>query len=194
MALSKNIRRVVTTVDANDRAVVLFDSDNPHDYIRETGNVSRLFWKKDQAPTDITGAMDRTEGYASLCPPDGGTLLRIVDFPPMTKEQGALSAGYQQTIIVFQRGHAQGALTLVGLVDEHSPHRLGFVLPSGQPVQKVYFQRLPVRLPGLAVYPGGRVALEREVGRLKAFDRVDVVQQSSELRITTAFCRLSLVW
>ena len=35
-----------------------------------------------------------------------------------------------------------------------------------------------------------RAAL-REASRLKALNRVDVVQQSSELRTTTAFCRLS---
>ncbi|MBT2305201.1 cupin domain-containing protein [Variovorax paradoxus] len=99
MALSNNIRRVVTTVDANDRAVVLFDGNNPHNYTRETGNISRLFWKTDQTPADITGAMDRAAGYKSVCPPDGGTLLRIVDFPPITKENEALSAGYQQKII-----------------------------------------------------------------------------------------------
>ena len=96
--------------------------------------------------------------------------------------------------LVLQRGHAQGALAAVGFVDVHPLDRLGPVAPSGQPVgqlQQIALQVPPVRLPGLAVHPGSRVALERKVGRLKAFDRVDVVQQSGELRTTAASCRLS---
>ena len=71
--------------------------------------------------------------------------------------------------LVLQRGHAQRALTPVGLVDVRPLHRLGPVAASGQPVgqvQQVALQVLPVALPGLAVHPGGRVAFEREVGRL----------------------------
>ena len=61
----------------------------------------------------------------------------------------------------------------------------GPVAPAGQTVGQLYkvvLQRLPVRLPGLAVHPRCRIAPERVVGRLEAFDRVDVMQQSAEPR------------
>jgi hypothetical protein len=97
--------------------------------------------------------------------------------------------------LVLQRGHAQRALAPVGLVDVHPLHRLGSDTPLG-PAGRTspegwLFQRLSVPAPSLAVHPGSRIALDREVGRPQAFDRVDVVQQSGELRTTTASCRLS---
>ncbi len=41
-------------------------------------------------------------------------------------------------------------------------------------------QVLPVLGPRLTVHPGGRIAFEREVGRLQAFGRVDMVHQRGE--------------
>lgn len=96
MALSDDIRRVVTTIDDNDKAVVLFDGDNPHNATRPHGTVSRLFWVTDQAPADITGTRDRAAGFKGIAPPLGGSVFRIVDFPPMTTEMEALDVNYQQ--------------------------------------------------------------------------------------------------
>jgi mannose-6-phosphate isomerase-like protein (cupin superfamily) len=96
MALSDNIRRVVTTIAANDKAVVLFDGDNPHNFQRPHGTVSRLFWVTDQSPADITGAADRAADFAGIAPPVGGSVFRIVDFPPTTPEMEALDLEYQQ--------------------------------------------------------------------------------------------------
>jgi hypothetical protein len=95
--------------------------------------------------------------------------------------------------LVLQRGHAERTLPSVGLTDVRPSHRLGPVAPSGQPVgrlHKVCFQVLPVRLPGLTVHPGCRIAPER-VGRLKALDRVDVMHQVGEPRTATTLCSLS---
>jgi mannose-6-phosphate isomerase-like protein (cupin superfamily) len=97
--MSNDIRRVVTTIDENDKAVVLFDSANPHNFVRKHGNVSRLFWTTDQAPADISGNTDRAANFTSISPSNGGSVLRIVDFPPMTKENEALKADYQQSLI-----------------------------------------------------------------------------------------------
>ena len=36
MALSETVRRVVTTVDKNDKAVVLIDGPSPHKKVRPT--------------------------------------------------------------------------------------------------------------------------------------------------------------
>ena len=43
MALSADVRRVVTTIDKDDKAVVLLDGANPHKKVRpQAQTVSRL--------------------------------------------------------------------------------------------------------------------------------------------------------
>src|SRR5262249_57873795 len=60
MPLSADVRRVVTTIDKNDKAVVLFDGANPHKKVRPTTNtVMRMLWVTDQAPADLCGTGDR---------------------------------------------------------------------------------------------------------------------------------------
>ncbi len=87
MALSADVRRVVTTIDGNDKAVVLFDGANPHRKVRpHAQTVSRLLWATDQAPADLSGAKDRAAIDIGIMPPRGGTVFRIVDFPPETAE------------------------------------------------------------------------------------------------------------
>ena len=87
MALSADIRRVVTTVDANDKAVVLLDGANPHKKVRpHAQTVSRVLWVTDQTPADLSGSKDRAAVDIGIMPPRGGTVFRIVDFPPETAE------------------------------------------------------------------------------------------------------------
>ena len=87
MALSADVRRVVTTIDKNDKAVVLLDGANPHKKVRpQAQTVSRLLWVTDQTPADLSGAADRAAIDIGIMPPRGGTVFRIVDFPPETAE------------------------------------------------------------------------------------------------------------
>jgi mannose-6-phosphate isomerase-like protein (cupin superfamily) len=87
MALSADVRRVVTTIDADDKAVVLFDGANPHKKVRPVAQtVSRLLWVTDQTPADITGGKDCAAVDIGIMPPRGGTAFRVVDFPPETAE------------------------------------------------------------------------------------------------------------
>src|SRR5258705_12867817 len=59
MALSADVRRVVTTIDKNDKAVVLLDGANPHKKGRpQAQTVSRLLWVTDQSPADLAVAGD----------------------------------------------------------------------------------------------------------------------------------------
>jgi mannose-6-phosphate isomerase-like protein (cupin superfamily) len=99
MPLPKNIRRVVTTIDKDDKAVVLFDGDTPHRFERAHGTVSWLFWVNDETPADLTGTADRAAGFKGIAPPVGGSVLRIVEFPPVTPEVDKLDANYQQHLI-----------------------------------------------------------------------------------------------
>ena len=85
MALSADVRRVVTTVDKDDKAVVLMDSANPHKKVRPHAlTVSRVCWVTDQTPADLSGTKDRAAVEIGIMPPPGGSVFRIVDFPPET--------------------------------------------------------------------------------------------------------------
>ena len=87
MALSADVRRVVTTIDKDDKAVVLLDGANPHKKVRpQAQTVSRLLWVTDQTPADLSGPADRAAIEIGIMPPRGGTVFRIVDFPPETAE------------------------------------------------------------------------------------------------------------
>src|SRR5262245_66327133 len=88
MALNADVRRVVTTIDSKDKAVVLLDGTNPHKKVRpQTQTVSRLLWVTDQTPADLSGGADRAAIDIGIMPPRGGTVFRIVDFPQATPEK-----------------------------------------------------------------------------------------------------------
>lgn len=95
MALSEEVRRVVTTVDASGKAVVLLDGDNPHKVKREgRGTVSRLLWVTQETPADIASPADRAAVKIGVAPPAGGSIFRIVDIPPTPKEVDDLPLDY----------------------------------------------------------------------------------------------------
>jgi mannose-6-phosphate isomerase-like protein (cupin superfamily) len=104
-----NVRRVVTTVDEKDKAVVLFDGENPHTIQRPgRSSVSRLLWVTDQTPAEISGPADRAaeqKGKIGVPPPEGGSVFRIVDFPPITPEEEKLDPSFLHNQI---GGHAPG--------------------------------------------------------------------------------------
>ena len=83
MTLSADVRRVVTTVDKNDKAVALLDGANPHKKVRpQAQTVSRLLWVTGESPADLSGTADRAAVDIGIMPPAGGSVFRIVDFPP----------------------------------------------------------------------------------------------------------------
>ena len=97
MALSEDVRRVVTTVDDSGKAVVLLDGANPNKVRRPNrGNVSRLVWSTDRTPAEISGPADRGLTKIGIAPPAGGSAFRIVDFPPISPEVEKLPAGHMQ--------------------------------------------------------------------------------------------------
>ncbi len=85
MPLSENVRRVVTTIDTNDKAVVLMEGPIPHKKVRpQAQTVSRLIWVTDETPADLSGTSDRAGVDIGIMPPRGGSVFRIVEFPPET--------------------------------------------------------------------------------------------------------------
>jgi len=87
MAQSKGIRRVVTTHDAAGKAIVAFDGVVPVSGGEpELGVESYLFWVTDDTPADVAGTKDTGKSKVGIPPPTNGSIFRVVDFHPTTKE------------------------------------------------------------------------------------------------------------
>jgi len=83
------VRRVVTGHDATGKAIVQTDGPSPTKIAREaTGTVSRLMWVTDATPADLSGSADAAARKIGIPPPPGGSVFRLVDFPP-TPDLGA---------------------------------------------------------------------------------------------------------
>jgi mannose-6-phosphate isomerase-like protein (cupin superfamily) len=79
-------RRIVTGHVAG-KAVVLFDGPAPNRKLRQaSGLVSTLVWVTDESPADISGTADRAEREIGVAPPAGGSVFRVVEFPPQAGE------------------------------------------------------------------------------------------------------------
>ena len=82
--MESQVRRVVTSHEADGKAVVLFDGapaklgQQP-----ESGIKSWLLWTTDATPADISGPQDRGDRIIGIPPPPGGSIFRIVEFHPI---------------------------------------------------------------------------------------------------------------
>ncbi len=79
------VRRVVTALDANGRAVALFDGPVQLKSLRSPNPAGEM-WVSDQYPPAYSWKDDRAQIKVGLIPPANGTIFRIVDFPPMKPE------------------------------------------------------------------------------------------------------------
>jgi mannose-6-phosphate isomerase-like protein (cupin superfamily) len=83
MALSKGIRRVVTTHDQAGKAVIGFDGiADVSGGEPELGVESITLWVTDGTPADISGSKDTRGAKVGIPPPKNGSIFRIVDFHP----------------------------------------------------------------------------------------------------------------
>lgn len=78
------IRRVVTAQDATGRSKVIFDGIAGA--VKEMESMPGLaltdLWETTSAPADNTGTADAANRPVRLAPPPGGTIFRVVEFPP----------------------------------------------------------------------------------------------------------------
>ncbi len=85
-------RRVVTGHDETGKAVVLFDGPATNTRRRAfAGTTSTLLWITDGAPADIESVNDQADRTIATAPPPGGSILRIVDFTPLTPQMEAVT-------------------------------------------------------------------------------------------------------
>ena len=81
-ATASDIRRVVTGLDADNKASTLFDSRltlKPGPY----GIAAVNLWITDSYPPTLTFKDDPATKPIGISPPDNGTKLRVVEFPPL---------------------------------------------------------------------------------------------------------------
>ena len=80
----KPIRRIVTGHNAKGRSVILSDGPSPH-VLTIPGQANfglTNLWITDRVPADNTGAHDAAAVPVVLEPPPGGSIFRVVEFPP----------------------------------------------------------------------------------------------------------------
>jgi mannose-6-phosphate isomerase-like protein (cupin superfamily) len=81
-ATASDIRRVVTGLDTDNKASTLFDSRltlKPGPY----GLAALNLWITDTYPPTLTFKDDPATKPIGISPPDNGTKLRVVEFPPL---------------------------------------------------------------------------------------------------------------
>ena len=84
--MARQTRRVIAGHDVSGKAVVVADGPAPNTRVRQvTGLTSTLVWVTEASPADISGTADPTLREIGVAPPAGGSILRIVDFPPEPK-------------------------------------------------------------------------------------------------------------
>lgn len=90
--MGEGIRRVVTGHDGQGRAVVAIDGTASTVRVRAAnGRTSTLLWAEDETPSDNSGAADKADREIGVAPPDGGSVFRIVTFPPEAAGDSVLS-------------------------------------------------------------------------------------------------------
>jgi quercetin dioxygenase-like cupin family protein len=77
-------RRVVTGHDAGGRAVVIFDGESSHTFTLDKAGGLKLteIWETRSAPADNSGARDAGDHERRIEPLDGGSVFRIIEYPP----------------------------------------------------------------------------------------------------------------
>ena len=81
--MGRRIRRVVTGHDENGTAIISRDGMAENIRIRvANGLTSTLLWAEDATPSDNSGDVDKADRVIGVAPPDGGSVVRIVEFTP----------------------------------------------------------------------------------------------------------------
>jgi mannose-6-phosphate isomerase-like protein (cupin superfamily) len=110
--------------------VVLLDGMAPNVKLRpaQGGVVSTLLWVTDESPADISGNRDRAEREIGVAPPPRGSVLRIVDIPPLIsatlmsneavrREMGLEATGTARHPLMHRTKSVDYAIVLEGEID-----------------------------------------------------------------------------
>jgi mannose-6-phosphate isomerase-like protein (cupin superfamily) len=83
--MAAKVRRIVTGHDKNGTALVTMDG-TIETKVRTGGVGSATLWITDEMPVDMASDKDRAAREIGVPPPPNGSILRIVDFPPVSGE------------------------------------------------------------------------------------------------------------
>lgn len=118
------LRRVVTAINAQGRSVFVEDGQPPATRTVEgrPGYRSTNVWRTVGSPAPV-GAPDSTLEHAGVLPPAGGTVLRVIDFPPRpadpeeARRQATASLNHLFPDAGHDQGHAKSGMHLTCTVD-----------------------------------------------------------------------------
>jgi mannose-6-phosphate isomerase-like protein (cupin superfamily) len=81
IANASDIHRVITGFDANNKSTALFDSQVPLE-AGKSGNPGAILWITDSYPLGFSQE-DTGKRPLGIAPPANGTVIRVVEFPPV---------------------------------------------------------------------------------------------------------------
>jgi hypothetical protein len=116
--MTKPVRRVVTGHNADGKSIFIIDDASPHVFSRRPGSaIVTELWETTASPADNRGNEDAIQRGFRLPPPKGGSVFRIIDYPPDKERVAALAA--ERAADDDGSGHADA-------FDRANPRHLGF--------------------------------------------------------------------
>jgi mannose-6-phosphate isomerase-like protein (cupin superfamily) len=93
-ASPKPVRRIVTVDDAEGRSVAIADGPSPDVRLdpARPGYAATRIWVTDRTPARIQGVRETLDVPHAIEPPPGGSVCRVVSFPPDASYQNRISA------------------------------------------------------------------------------------------------------
>jgi naringenin degradation protein FdeH len=92
------VRRVVTKIDESGKAVVMIDERTALHRPRGPAYVGNL-WVSESSPPGFSWSADRAKAKIGLMPPKGGSVFRVVDFPPEKEALEHMGKGTMQDVV-----------------------------------------------------------------------------------------------
>jgi mannose-6-phosphate isomerase-like protein (cupin superfamily) len=90
--MAREIRRVVTGHNPDGKSTFIIDGPSPHVRSRAPGSaVVTNLWETFATPASNAGNADAVEPGFRLPPPSGGSVFRIIDYPPDQQRLAALA-------------------------------------------------------------------------------------------------------
>jgi mannose-6-phosphate isomerase-like protein (cupin superfamily) len=82
--MAKRHRRIVTGHDEQGRSIVFMDAESPHNFTLEGAGGLQLaeMWETTSAPALNFGIRDAADHERRIEPVGGGTVFRIIEYPP----------------------------------------------------------------------------------------------------------------
>jgi mannose-6-phosphate isomerase-like protein (cupin superfamily) len=116
--MPKSVRRVVTGHDLAGRSIFIIDAPSPHVFSRSKGSaVVHELWETARTPADNRGSADAIARGHRLPPPQGGSVFRVIEYPPDAERLGAIA--HEEKLPDDDSGRAAAT-------DRNSPRHPGF--------------------------------------------------------------------